>query len=307
MRTDPDSLVTTLRPRYEGTNIGTWIGFKHLMYLAEEGLLAFFREQGFGPRRLFHEFGLGLEIVDASVQLPALLEIDDEVVAETRLLAPGRGSTRLRVEHGATPRVVLNGKLGFTLAANAQASGRPWPAELGALAPLDGAPQDGRLADVPLRSGDARAGLMAACPAAFYWCWKARYFHCHVSERVQYSAYVRALEEVVERFLEDRGLAVGRLLVERGLIPVVSRARVRMLRPVAMEALVHTTFVVDDVLMDKAYDGRMDCYVQHGGVLQHVASARILHGYAHSAGPEAGRLAALDAATLRALTGGTAP
>src|SRR5262249_51880992 len=72
----------TCRPRYEGANIRTWIGFKQFMLLAEEAVLAWFRERGLGPQRLYHEHGLGLEIVDSSVQLPALLEVDDEVRAE---------------------------------------------------------------------------------------------------------------------------------------------------------------------------------------------------------------------------------
>ena len=53
----------TCRPRYEGANIRTWIGFKHFMYLVEEAVLHWFRERGLGPQRLYHEYGLGLEIV----------------------------------------------------------------------------------------------------------------------------------------------------------------------------------------------------------------------------------------------------
>ena len=49
--------------------------------------------------------------------------------------------------------------------------------------------------------GDGRpAGPL---PEAFGWDWRVRYFHCHYSDRVQHSAYVRALEEVVDRFLAD--------------------------------------------------------------------------------------------------------
>lgn len=298
--------LTVLRPRYEGANIGTWIGFKHLMYLAEEGLLALLRERGYGPQRLFHEYGVSPSITDAAMQLPALLEIDDELQVATQALGAGRFSVRLRVVREPAPRVVLNGKLSLGLVTHAHAPRRPLPAELTTLVLADdGRPHPERV-DLPAPDGDARAVLTAAYPGAFLWSWKARYFHCHGSRHVQHSAYVRALEEVVERFLEERGLAIGKVLAERHLIPVVSRFRVRSLAPVDMEETLHTIFVVDDVLMDRAYDGRMDCYVQRGASLQHVASARILHGYAHSAGPEAGRLAALDAATLRALTGGTA-
>src|SRR5688572_27855192 len=36
---------TTLRPSFEGTNIRTWIGFKHLMYLAHEAVIDHLRER----------------------------------------------------------------------------------------------------------------------------------------------------------------------------------------------------------------------------------------------------------------------
>jgi hypothetical protein len=202
-------------------------------------------------------------------------------------------------------RVVANGKLSVALVAHAQAPPRALPGELAVLAPCLTPDAGSEARDIPLPDDAPDAVARAFDAHVFQWSWQARYFHCHGSEHVQHSAYVRALEELVARFLEARGLAVGQVLAERQLIPVVSRFRVRVLRPVSMEETLHSTFVVDDVLMDKAYDGRMDCYVQRAGVLRHVASARILHGYAHSAGPEAGRLASLDAETLRALTRGT--
>ena len=140
----------------------------------------------------------------------------------------------------------------------------------------------------------------------FLWSWRARYFHCHFSDRVQHSAYVRALEEVVDRFLADRGLSIPRLLGERGWIPVVSRARVQILADAHMDEVVHTTFVVEDVLRGLAYDARMDCYVERDGRLVHTATAKILHGYAGSAGEEAGRVVELDDETVAALTRGAA-
>ena len=38
--------TTQLRPRYEGSNICTWIGFKHVNYLVEEAVLEHFRQLG---------------------------------------------------------------------------------------------------------------------------------------------------------------------------------------------------------------------------------------------------------------------
>ena len=76
---DPGQTVLHGLPGYEGANIRTWIGFKHFMYLVEAAILKHFRDRGFGARDLYQRHGLGLEIVDCSVQLPQALEVDDEV------------------------------------------------------------------------------------------------------------------------------------------------------------------------------------------------------------------------------------
>jgi len=41
------------RPRFEGSNICTWIGFKHVMYLIEEAVLEYMRRNGMSPRQLY--------------------------------------------------------------------------------------------------------------------------------------------------------------------------------------------------------------------------------------------------------------
>jgi hypothetical protein len=108
---------------------------------------------------------------------------------------------------------------------------------------------------------------------------------------------------VVEGFLAARGLSIRTLLAERSWIPVVSRVRVRMLADARMEEVVHTCFAVEEVLRDAAFRARMDCWVRRGDGLVRCATASILHGYALSRGPEAGRLVELDAATQAALLG----
>jgi acyl-CoA thioesterase FadM len=114
------------------------------------------------------------------------------------------------------------------------------------------------------------------------------------------------MEEVVDRFLHDRGLAIGQLLEERGWIPVVSRARVQMLSDVFMEETVHTVFRVDEILRDTMYTARMDCYVRRGDRLERAATATIMHGYAISRGEQAGSVAVLDDKTQATLLGGAA-
>lgn len=295
--------VVRCRPRYEGANIRTWIGFKQFMLMAEEAVVQWFRERGLGPQRLFHDHGLGLEVIDSSVQLPALLEIDDEVEAEVAEQAPGRFGVTLRVARNGGSVVVARGRLVVALVR--EADGAPPPPRL---APLvvpgvaDATPVAG-VGDIPIgRSRSARSVLAPPGSRSFLWSWRAPYFACHYSDRVQHSAYVRALEEVVDRFLYDRGLSIRTMLDERAWIPVVSRARVQLVADAHMEEIVHTTFTVEEVLRRSAYDARMDCFVEREGSLRRCATARILHGYAVSRGEGAGRLVDLDDGTVAALT-----
>ncbi len=299
---NPDVCVVQLNPRLEGANIRTWIGFKHLMYLAEDAVLAWFRRLGYGPQRLFHECGVSIDFTGASVMLPNLLEIDDGVVAESRPIDHRRFSVRMRVQNGNGGQIVLAGKIGARLVREPGTDARASLPDV--LVPfLASDDEDAGGQDLPRGGDDAAAVLSRAHGNAFYWPWRARYFHCQYSERLQHSAYVRALEEVVDRFLVDRGLGIQRMLAERALIPVVSRVRVQVLASARMDDTMHTTFAVNEVLKEKAFDGQMDCYVERGDTLVHVATARILHGYAVSAGASAGQLAVLDDEIVASLEG----
>jgi acyl-CoA thioesterase FadM len=288
--------VHATRPRYEGANIRTWIGFKHFIYLVEEAVLQWLRDQGHGARALFHDYGLGVEIVDCSVQLPAVLEVDDEVRAEVVRAAGGKLKVRLSVHRDGQDVVVLKGTATVALIAERAADRqRPAPPALSELVAADLSGATGLSAALPVEGGAEVAGVLAPPGSgAFLWSWRAPYFYCHFSDRVQHSGFVRCLEEVVDRFLADRGLSVATMLRERSWIPVVSRARVRLAGPAHMEETVHTVFTVESVLRSMMFEGRMDCYVRRGDTLHLVATGSILHGYAISRGAGAGGLAILD-------------
>jgi acyl-CoA thioesterase FadM len=295
-----------MRPAYEGANIRTWVGFKHFLYLAEQAVLDSFRDRGTGPSRLYHAYGLGLSTVESSAHLPAVLDADDEVAATVEATGPGRFAVRLTVAREGEAVTILRGRTTVRLVAEPGA-GRtaPVPADLAGIVvggvragtgePAPGIPLAGAAPAERLGEGGA-----FTCADAIPYQW------CHFSDRMQYSGYVRMLESVVERFLRDRGISVGRMLRERGWIPVVSRVKVALLADAHMEEVLHTRFVVTDVLKGLAFDGRMDCYVARGAELAHVATARIVHGYALSSGPQAGGLATLDGDTIEALTGASA-
>ncbi|GAA4671692.1 alpha/beta fold hydrolase [Streptomyces youssoufiensis] len=302
------------QPRYEGANIRTWIGFKHFMYLVEEGVLQYFRDRGVGARDIYHRYGLGLEIVDSSVQLPVALEAEEQVYATvvSGKPKPGQGApfnVSLTVEREGETVTVLKGKVQVALVAVKDGSGsEPVPAILEPyVVPDVAALTNSAKATLEIPAGSTVADVLAPeGSGAYLWDWRAPYYYCHFSDRLQHSAYIRTMEEVVDRFLADRGLAVGKLLDERGWIPVVSRARVQMLSDIYMEETVHTVFKVEDILKDTMYTARMDCYVRRGDTLERAATGTIMHGYAISRGEQAGTVAVLDEATQATLLGGAA-
>ncbi len=315
---DHEPTVYHGRPRYEGANIRTWIGFKHFEYLVEEAVLQYFRDRGYGPAVLYHTYGLGLEIVDSSIQLPNALNVDDEVTA-TVTAAPTQpaGMLALNVKFTATREAgnigdeteakVLSGKVRVALVREKDAPGdAPAPADLDPYVVSDVAELDGPARE-PVAAAtdeDVRGALVPEGSNAFLWSWRVPYFYCHYSHRLQHSGYVRALEEIVDRFLAERDLSIYTMLEERGWIPVVSRARVRMLADVLMEETLHTVFTVEDVIKNSLYTARFDAYVRRDGRLVHTATGSIMHGYAISRGEGVGSLAQFDERALTALLGG---
>jgi acyl-CoA thioesterase FadM len=308
----PSSVAPTavvLRPGHEGANIRTWIGFKHFMYLAEDAVLTWFRERGTGPGQLFHEHGLGLSLVDSSVQLPSVLDVDDVVASEVTG-GPEAFVVRLRAQRPGTPSV-LRGRLRVALVRQHPPGAAPGDPAVQLPAGLRGLVVDDVAdlrrpdrADLALDEGaDPATVVAAAAGGGFVWTWRVPYFYCQQSLRLQHSGYVRAMEEVVDRLLADRGLSVRTLLDQRSWIPVVSRARVTLLADAQMEETMYTVLTITEVLRATSFDARMDCYVRRGDRLVHTATGRIMHAYAIAAGPGAGGLAELDDAVIGALIG----
>ena len=141
-------------------------------------------------------------------------------------------------------------------------------------------------------------------PHSFVWKWHVPYFYCHFTERLQHSGYVRLMEEVVDLFLRDRGISIGGMLQTRGWIPVVSNARLEVLREALMEDAIYTVFTVEDIVKGLSYTARMECYVPRDGRLIHTAAGRITHAYLHIEDRgTAGALAPFDGAVMAALSG----
>jgi acyl-CoA thioesterase FadM len=304
-----------LRPRFEGCNVGTWIGFKHIMYLCEEALVAYFRAQGLGPSHLLAKCGLSLEVADMRLRLKEGIRVDDEIEASV-VLADGPESGRLSFkvqlvkcgDSDGGKTVVASGKaaalvcelhdnFGEDVAAPAVLAG----AVHSTLEAADGA-REPIMIPAGLAEADIGTLLQRAGRSSFVWKWRIPYFYCHDTYRLQYSGFVRIMEEVVDRFLENRGISIRTMLDTRNWIPVVTDARIRLLADAKLEEEIYTLYEVEEVIKDMIYSAAMRCFVRRGDRLVQVAEGKISHAYVHITEREVGtQIATFDAEVLAAL------
>lgn len=310
-----------LMPRFEGSNINTWIGFKHVMYLLEEALLHAMRRNGLATRELFEEHGLCFEIVDSDARILTALHQDDIVTINVVPQAdtPDASEAVFKI----TAYVDRDGKPVKAVSATMRALWRvdrsltqdpALPGVLrGKVHPTikRGQPEPDLAVDTAATICPAIARSIATDPIvallappggnAFVWQWHIPYFYCHFNDRIQHSGYLRLMEEVVDLFLHDRGISIRTMMDTRRWIPVVPHAQISILAEALMEEILYTVYTVEEVFKATTYTSRMDCYVVRDGKLIHTATGRITHGYALMHDRRKWTLAEFDAETLAAL------
>jgi acyl-CoA thioesterase FadM len=316
----PDTMTLYAgRPGFEGANIHTWIGFKHFMYQLEEAALEHCRQRGLSPQQLFQDYGLCLETVGARVRLMHTLHMDDRVEIEVRpdprLTAVLGLVVDMFVERGLDRQKALTGKVQLLLRTDSgEATPANCPSDLAALTyPAINRMTTQAPPPIALPPGSSATAaeqllpdlLRAAHGNAFVWAFRIPYFYCHYTRRLHYSGYVRLMEEVVDRFLADRGISIRTMLDQRNWIPVVSDARIEILREALMEETVYTVFTLEDIVKAISYTARVDWYVFRAGQLLRTATGRISHGYVGIKGRSGGQLVTFDEATIAALRGVT--
>lgn len=326
---DPDVVAKELlaaptrvaaRALFEGNNISYAIGFKHISYLVETGILAHFRRAGLPVGELFQEYGRCFELVAVSARLSSLLGVDDEAeLVVTPAVRPDDSTLRFKVgvvvERAGKRVTVATARAEVALRVVAGADpARSLPAEVERFAvPRIGASQPGLAVTARPGTGfSAGRGHGGPDPVlhaligdtnAFGWKWRIPYFYCHFNERLQMSGYLRLMEEVVDLFLADRGLPIKSVLDTKGWIPVVTTSEIRLLDEVAMEEEVYTVYTVEDIFKDLLYKSRFDVYVVRDGRTVHAATGSITHGYLEEVRPNEWAMATFDAETRAALSG----
>ncbi|MFI1288107.1 thioesterase family protein [Streptomyces sp. NPDC020792] len=316
----------SLRPSYEGGNISTTIGFKHVHYLLEAAVLEHFRAAGLGATTLYVEYGAGFDVVSVDTRLHTVLTLDDTVDVEVKPVTK-ESDTRLRfaitgtVERDGAPRKAVTSKFEVALRAIEHVPdprplperltrfvvprlGRATPRELTAV-PVDNIDLSAQRG-VTTRSGDPVLAEIIGDDNAFGWKWRVPYFYCHFTSHMQMSGFLRQMEEVLHLFVADRGIAIQRLLDERSWIPVVTKCDIELTDEVRIEDELYTVFTVEDVFKAVLFTARMDCYVVRDGALVRVATGHITHGYVTKESPERDwSLVTFDDEVLAALGGKT--
>ncbi|GIF02261.1 hypothetical protein [Paractinoplanes rishiriensis] len=305
------SVRMTLQPAYEGINVGTWLGFKHVNYLVEEAALGWFREQGWPATNLYHDHGLCFDVVGIDTRIVQALRLDDAVHADVRRVADEPGVLVLKAELRTAPDGprMVSATVRVTLRLDPRgAAVEPAPEPLSAFV-TERLGNPAGVIPIPIGYSDP-AEALAAWHATdgprhngIVWRSTIPYYFCHFSERMQMSGYLRLMEEAKHRFVASRGVSIKTLLDEHGWIPAVPRSRLTLLGEAEMEEELYTVYTVTEVFKRLTYTSRFDTYVRRGGYLEPTATGQITHGYAKLSGRSEWDLVSFDDRLLAALRG----
>lgn len=316
-------------PRFEGCNIIDGIGFKHVAYLAEEALIQYFRNQGLEPADLYREYGLGFEVIGSNIRIPKLVRMGNlvRISVQPKTYQNSNGQefeVQMLTQQDENWKPAVTGTLKIVFRQTRQVS---YDTHLiSAITPfiipkISGSQFDemGRYkisATPQLNNGshsiqgrghldveDLVLNQIAPKDSNnFVWKWRIPYFYCHYTKWMQHSGYLRLVEEVVDLFLENRGISIWTMLESHNWIPFVSQFKVDLLQDALMEETIYVVYTVENILKDVTYTSNVDFYVVRDGELLKTAQGKITHGYAAlSSDPKEFKLARFDQETLDAL------
>jgi acyl-CoA thioesterase FadM len=313
-----ESTTVVLSPGYEGANIGTIIGFKHVNYLVEKAVIEHFRHSGLPVGRLYEEQGLGFDIVDIDARLQTALVVDDQATIE---VVPNTKDGAAELSFKVTVTVERDGEPKKAVAAKVKAVLRyddndvrmtrrlPVPegleqfvtARIGGSEPGAAVPAvEERLISGGSAGTDAVLEQLLAGENAYGWKFRIPYPFVHFFDRLQMSGYLRLMEEAKHRFVDARGLSIRELLAEQNWIPAVTHSRVTLLDEALLEEDLYVVYTVDNIFKNLLYTSRLDTYVVRDGHLVQTSTGTITHAYGVVENGKEGRLVTFDERVLSA-------
>ncbi|MDI5962461.1 hypothetical protein [Streptantibioticus silvisoli] len=313
-----ETTTVVLTPGYEGANIGTIIGFKHVNYLVEKAVIEHFRHCGLPVGRLYEENGLGFDVVEIDSRLQTALVVDDEASIEvTPVTKDGAAELSFKVlitvERDGAPKKAVTSKVKVVLRHDENdvrmlrrlplaegleqfVTARIGGAEPGAAVPATGT----ALISGGCTDSDPVLDQLLAGENAYGWKFRIPYPYVHFFDRLQMSGYLRLMEEAKHRFVDARGISIRTLLDEKNHIPAVTASKVTMLDEALLEEDLYVVYTVDDVFKNLLYTSRLDYYVVRDGRLVKTATGTITHAYGVVENGSSGRLVTFDERVLRA-------
>lgn len=298
----------TLAPMYEGNNVCAWIGFKHINYLVEHAVLNHLKRHGLSSRRLYEEFGLGVDVVDIDTRILNSVHLDDELTAIVTPRENTKGQWVFRVVLSAD-----GGSKDVTATVAVALRRDTYIDDTNSVPPaLDPFAVDEIENESPKGMGSSVSAdaiepddfgrSLAAGPNGISWSARIGYPYCHYNERMAMSGYLRLLEEAKDRFVADRGISVKSLLDTNRWIPAVPHSRITMLAEAQMEETVFVAYNVDEIFKDLTYRARFDCFVLRESIPVRTAVGTIVHGYAQIHRRDQWSLVNFDERVLAALS-----
>lgn len=317
--------TVTLSPGYEGANIGTFIGFKHVNYLVEKAVIEHFRASGVPVGELYERHGLGFDVVELESRLRGGLFVDDQAELEVKPVSDETATelafkVSITVRRDGAPKKIVTSSVRAVLRRDEddrRLPGRtPAPVALARFTVErigDGEPGD----QVPTATGNLVSGgtidrdpvleHLLAGQNGYGWKFRIPYPYVHFYSRMHMSSYLRQMEEAKHRFVDARGISIGQQLAERNWIPAVTHSSIEILGEALLEEDLYTVYRVESVFKTLLYTARMDCYVVRDSRLLKVATGVITHGYGMVENGNQARVVELDETVLNALTGTGGP
>lgn len=268
-------------PRAEGNNIMTWVGFKHIMYLAEESVFSHFRKSGLSFRELFEEYGLVLEIVSNKGRILTAIKLDEEVSIEvhpSKAKVEGQFSFDIKMFVNRENKTVKSytGRISVVLRCDDSLNSNSVPVTEKNLVPFTSFQStDKNSKNKLLHIDDCGSGN-----PSLTWKTKIPYTYCHGNERLKMSGYLRYLEHVDLLFCDQQNISINTLLKNKHFIPAVSSAEVSIFHEAYMEEELIIEYGVIDIVKDFTYKSIMNCYANRDGEKVLVARGIIVHAYA---------------------------
>ncbi|KUJ65273.1 hypothetical protein ACZ90_48860 [Streptomyces albus subsp. albus] len=317
-----ESTTVVHSPGYEGANIGTIIGFKHVNYLVEKAIIDHFRVSGLPVGALYEDHGLGFDLTFLDSRLNTALIVDDQASIEVKP-ATKDGDDELTfkvsitVERDGEPNKAVSSKARAVLRYDEDdrrmLERKPVPAGLERFVKerIGGAePGDtvAKLGEETLISGgntddDPVLEQLTAGENAYAWKFRIPYPYVHFFERMPMSGYLRLMEEAKHRFVDARGISIRALLDESNWIPAVTRSHITLLDEAHLEEDLYVVYTVDNIFKNLLYTSRLDYYVVRDGRLVKTATGEITHAYGVVENGKKGRLVEWDERVARAFRG----